>query len=193
MKLLEDRIVEEGTILPGNIVKVGSFLNHRIDVDLLLAMGEEVKRLYDGTRLTKIVTVEASGIAIATAFAVVMHLPVVFAKKYKTTNVSGDILTAEVHSYTHNSSYTMTIESRYIDADDEVLLVDDFLANGEALRGLRTIIEKAGAHVAGCAIAIEKGFQHGGDKLREEGLRIDSLALIDSIEGGKINFRRQVQ
>lgn len=189
MKLLEDRIVKEGTVLPGNIVKVGSFLNHRIDVDLLLAMGEEVKRLYEGTRITKILTVEASGIAIATAFAVVMHLPVVFAKKYKTTNVSGEILTAQVHSYTHNSEYTMTVESKYIDKDDEVLLVDDFLANGEALNGLCTIVEKAGAHVAGCAIAIEKGFQHGGDKLREEGLRIESLALIDSIEDGIIHFR----
>ena len=190
MKLLEDRIVSEGTILPGDIVKVGSFLNHQIDVKLLLEMGKEVKRLYEGVDITKIVTVEASGIAIATAFAVSMELPVVFAKKYKTTNVSGDVLTAEVHSYTHGTSYTMTIESRYINHDDKVLLVDDFLANGEALRGLRTIIEKAGAHVAGCAIAIEKGFQHGGDKLREEGLRIDSLAVIDSIENGRIVFRR---
>ena len=190
MKLLEERIQKEGTILPGNIVKVGSFLNHQIDVELLLEMGKETARIYDGEQITKILTVEASGIAIATAFAVIMHLPVVFAKKYKTTNVSGDVLTAEVHSFTHGSDYTMTVERRCIHPDDRVLIVDDFLANGEALRGLSKIVRDAGAETAGCAIAIEKGFQHGGDKLREEGLRIESLAVIDSIENGKIIFRR---
>lgn len=190
MRLLEERIQNEGTILPGNIVKVGSFLNHQIDVELLLEMGKETARLYEGERITKILTVEASGIAIATAFAAVMHVPVVFAKKYRTTNVSGDVLTADVHSYTHGTDYKMTVERRYIRPDDSILLVDDFLANGEALRGLLTIVKNGGAKVAGCAIAIEKGFQHGGDKLREEGLRIESLAIIDSIEDGRIVFRR---
>ena len=189
MKLLEERIIKDGSVLPGNIVKVGSFLNHQIDVELLLEMGREVKRLFSDSIITKIITVEASGIAIATAFAAVMHVPVVFAKKYKTLNVSGSVYTAPVHSFTHNKDYTMTIERQYIDPDDRVLLVDDFLANGEALKGLCNIVRGAGAQIVGAAIAVEKGFQHGGDTLRKKGLRIESLAIIDSIDDGIITFR----
>lgn len=189
MKLLEDKILKDGTVMPGNIVKVGSFLNHQIDVDLLLKMGEEVKSLYSDTDITKIVTVEASGIAIATAFAAVMHVPVVFAKKYQTLNVSENVYTASVHSYTHNKNYNIYIERDFICKDDNLLLVDDFLANGEALKGLCTIASSAGANVVGCAVAIEKGFQKGGDSLRKTGLRIESLAIIDSITDGKITFR----
>lgn len=189
VKLLEERIIKDGIVLPGNILKVGSFLNHMLDVQLLIAMGEEVKRLYAGSQITKIVTVESSGIAIATAFGAVMNLPVVFAKKYKTLNVSGDVYTAPVHSYTHNKDYTMTVEKQYIQCTDKLLLVDDFLANGEALRGLLKIAKEAGASVTGAAIAIEKGFQHGGDALRNEGVRIESLAVIESMEDGKVYFR----
>lgn len=190
MKLLEDRIVSEGTVLPGNIVKVGSFLNHQIDVELLLSMGEEVQRLFAHDGVTKLLTVEASGIAIATAFAVKLSVPLVFAKKYKTSNVSGEVYSAKVHSYTHNNDYNMTVEKRYISPTDRILIVDDFLANGEAIKGLKQITEDAGAILTGCVVAIEKGFQHGGDKLRAEGIRIESLALIDSIDDGKISFRR---
>ena len=194
MKLLEERIIKDGQIRFSEkgdpIIKVGSFLNHQIDVNLLLELGEEVKRRFEGKQITKIVTVEASGIAIATAFAVVLKVPVVFAKKHATLNVDPErCLTARIHSYTHDTDYTISIERDCIKAEDKLLFVDDFLANGEALRGLYTIAESAGADVTGCAIAIEKGFQKGGDNLRREGKQIESLAIIDSIENGKIVFR----
>ena len=189
LKQLEERILKDGQVLPGNIVKVGSFLNHCVDVSLLLDMGEEVKSLYADEKITKILTVEASGIAIATAFAVCMGVPVVFAKKYHSMNISDNVYTAKVHSFTHDKDYNICIEREYLSKDDCVLIVDDFLANGEALKGLLKITECAGAQVAGCAIAIEKGFQKGGRELRDKGVRIESLAVIDSIDDGIIKFR----
>lgn len=190
MKLLEDRILQDGQVLPGNVLKVGSFLNHQVDVELLLEMGKEVSRLYDGENVTKLVTAEASGIAIATAFGAVMKVPVVFAKKNRTSNLSGEFYTANVHSYTHGNDYKMVIEKQYLSESDRVVIVDDFLANGAALEGLCNIINQSGATIVGCAIAIEKGFQNGGDKLREKGVRVESLAIIDSMENGQLVFRR---
>lgn len=190
MELLEKRILSEGKILPGNVIKVGSFLNHQIDVKLLLEMGREVERIFSGDRITKILTVEASGIAIATAFAAVMGVPVLFAKKHGTSNLSGDMLCARTHSYTHNNDYNMVVEKQYLSPDDRVLIVDDFLANGQALNSLIDIVGQSGASLAGCAIAIEKGFQHGGDRLRDKGIRVESLAIIDSIDGETVSFRR---
>ena len=190
MKLLEDRILKDGKVLPGNILKVGSFLNHQIDVGLLMEMGREVQRLYSGTEITKIVTVEASGIAIATAFAAVMEVPLVFAKKHGTSNLSGDLFTARVHSYTHGNDYNMVVEKQFINKEDRVLLVDDFLANGAALEGLISIVSQAGAQIAGCAIAIEKGFQGGGDRIRGRGIRVESLAMIESMDDSAVVFAK---
>jgi xanthine phosphoribosyltransferase len=190
MKLLENRILKDGKVLPGNILKVGSFLNHQIDVGLLIDMGKEVKRLYKDQHITKIITVEASGIAIATAFAAVISVPVVFAKKHSTSNLSEDLYTARVHSYTHGSDYDMVVEKPFISKNDKVLLVDDFLANGAALEGLIKIVEQAGAEIVGCAIAIEKGFQNGGDRIRSRGIRIESLAIIDEMDNNTITFRQ---
>ena len=189
MKLLEDRIVKDGIVLEGNVLKVGSFLNHQIDVALLMEMCKEVKRLYDGVHVTKLLTAEASGIAIATAFGAVMDVPVLFAKKNRTSNLSGSMYSASVHSYTHNRDYTIVVEKQFLTPDDSVIIVDDFLANGAALEGLCDVVRQSGATLAGCAIEIEKGFQRGGDKLREKGVRVDSLAIIESMENGKIVFR----
>ena len=189
MRLMEEKILAEGTVLPGGILKVGNFLNQQIDTDFLRAMGKEIAELFAGCGVTKILTVEASGIAIAAAAGIEMQVPLVFAKKHKTSNVDGDVLSAEVHSYTHNTDYTIVVSSDYISADDTLLLADDFLANGAALRGLMQLAQQAGAKVAGAAIEIEKCFQNGGDALREHGLRVESLACIESMEDGVIRFR----
>lgn len=190
MKALEDKILREGTVLPGNILKVGSFLNQQIDVGFLLEMGEEINRLFSGCGITRILTVEASGIAVAVAAGAAMKLPVVFGKKHKTGNVSGETYKAVIHSYTHNTDYEVAVPCEYLHRGDKVLLVDDFLANGKALEGLCDIVKQAGAEVAGAAIAIEKGFQHGGDRLRESGVRVESLALIESMDGDTVIFRK---
>ncbi|MBQ0010518.1 MAG: xanthine phosphoribosyltransferase [Ruminococcus sp.] len=191
MKALEEKIVREGRILPGNILKVGSFLNQQLDVDFLMEMGAEVARLYQGEKITKILTIEASGIAIATAFAAHLHVPVVFAKKHHSANQSDDVYHATVTSFTHGNTYEAIVAKEYLHAGDRVLLVDDFLATGEALRGLIAITKAANADLVGCAIAIEKGFQRGGDSLRAQGIRVESLAIIDamSVENG-IAYRR---
>ena len=190
MEALEQKILREGTVLEGDVLKVGSFLNQQLDVDFLLNMGEEINRIYEGEQITKILTVEASGIAIAVAAAAVMHKKVVFAKKNKTSNVSGEVYGANVHSFTHGVDYLITVPTDYITADDKVLIIDDFLANGKALIGLIDIVEQAGAKVVGCTCAIEKGFQGGGDKLREAGYRVESLAVIDKMSPGNIEFRK---
>ena len=191
MVALEEKILKEGKVLPGNILKVGSFLNHQIDVDFIMEMGKEIARLFGGEKITKILTIETSGIPIAVAAAAAMHIPVVFAKKHKTSNVSGDVYKTVVHSYTHGTDYTVVVESDYLSDKDNVLIVDDFLANGKALKGLLDIVAQAGAASAGAVCAIEKGFQHGGDELRADGVRVESLAIIDSMEDGKIIFRQQ--
>ena len=190
MKALEQKILNEGTVLKGDILKVGSFLNQQLDVEFLLKMGEEIDRIYKDEQISKILTIEASGIAVAVAAAAVMGKKVVFAKKNKTSNVSGEVYSANVHSYTHGTDYTITVPKDYISAGERVLIIDDFLANGNALLGLIDIVEQAGATVAGATCAIEKGFQGGGDMLRQKGYRIESLAVIEKMEPGKIEFRK---
>ena len=189
MKALEQKILSEGTVLDGDILKVGSFLNQQLDVDFLIEMGKEIERIYEGEQITKILTVEASGIAVAVAAAAVMHKKVIFAKKNKTSNVSGAVYSAKVHSYTHGNDYIMTVPQDYINADDRVLIIDDFLANGKALCGLIDILDQAGAKVVGCTCAIEKGFQGGGDELRKKGYRVESLAVISKMSPESIEFR----
>lgn len=189
MKLLEDKIVNEGIVLNGDILKVGSFLNQQLDVDFLMEMGREIARIYSDSNVTKILTIESSGIAVAVAAGAVMHIPVVFAKKHKSANLSGELLKTVVHSFTHNEDYTVVVPSEYLGENDGVIIVDDFLANGKALEGLIDIVKQSGAQFIGATCAIEKGFQHGGDKLREEGYRIESLAVIDSMSTEKIVFR----
>ena len=189
MKALEDRIVNEGTVLDGGILKVGSFLNQQLDVDFLMEMGEEVKRIYADSKVTKILTIESSGIAIAVAVGAVMHLPVVFAKKGRSDNVSGEVYSTIIHSYTHNTDYNVIVAKEYLSPDDHILIIDDFLANGKALEGLIDIISQAGAKLVGTTCAIEKGFQGGGDRLRNKGIRVESLAIVDDMSNGSLKFR----
>ncbi|MBR1867870.1 MAG: xanthine phosphoribosyltransferase [Clostridia bacterium] len=190
MKALERKIVEEGKIFPGNIVKVSGFLNHRIDVKFMMEMGKEIARLYPAG-VNKILTIEASGIAIAVCAANFMNVPVVFAKKGKSNNIQSDVYAAEVESFTHGTKYNVVVSKEYLSADDKVLIIDDFLANGNALRGLISIVGQAGGEVVGCAIAIEKGFQRGGDNLRKEGVKVQSLAIIDEMTDDSVRFREQ--
>lgn len=189
VKALEDKIVNEGEVFPGNILKVGSFLNQQIDTDFMTKMGEEGARLYKDAGVTKVLTVEASGIAIAFAVAQQLHVPMVFAKKYGATNVTGEFYKTSVYSYTHQKTFDIVVSKEFIKPDDVVLVCDDFLAKGNALNGLIHIVELAGASLAGALIAIEKCQQGGGDLLREEGIRVESLALIESMENGKVVFR----
>ena len=191
IRALEQRIIAEGQILPGEVLKVGSFLNQQIDTKLVSEMGEEIARLYACNSVTKVLTIESSGIAIAYAAGVAMGLPVVFAKKHSTSNISGNVLSSKVFSYTHQQTYDIVVSADYIKSDDTVLIVDDFLAKGNALNGLIEIVEKAGAKLAGCAIAIEKGFQGGGDGLRSKGIRVESLAIIDKMTDDSLEFRQQ--
>ena len=191
IRALEQRILAEGRVLPGEVLKVGSFLNQQIDTRLIREMGEEIARLFECNNVTKVLTIESSGIAIAYAAAEAMGLPVVFAKKHSTSNLSGNVLTSKVFSYTHQQTYDIFVSADYITSDDTVLIVDDFLAKGNALTGLIEIVGKAGAKLAGCAIAIEKGFQGGGDSLRAKGIRVESLAIIDKMTDDSLEFRPQ--
>ena len=191
MQLLEQRILAEGEVKSSEILKVDRFLNHQMDPKLFLAMAEEWKRLFDGCGVNKLVTIEASGIGIAAVAGLVFDCPVVFAKKTKSRNVSDDAYTTVVHSFTHGNDNTIRISREYLSPDDRVLVIDDFLANGKALNGLIELCESAGAIVEGIGIAIEKGFQGGGDALREAGYDLDSLAIVESMdaETGAIEFR----
>ena len=191
IKALEEKILKEGQVLPGNVLKVGGFLSHQIDVDFLKEMGKEIARLFKNEKITKILTVESSGIAIAVGAALYMNVPVVFAKKNKTSNVSGDVYSAKVESFTHKTVYDIVVSHEYLKDGDRVLLVDDFLANGNALIGLKKLAEDAGAVVLGAAIAIEKGFQRGGALLRASGLRVESLAIVDEMSDTEVKFRPQ--
>ncbi len=191
MKALEQKILNEGRVMDGNILNVGSFLNQQLDAAFLWEMGEEIARLYKDSGITKILTIEASGIAVAVAVGAVMKLPVLFAKKHRSGNVAGAVHKVTIHSYTHGNDYEAVVPAEYLTENDKVLLVDDFLANGAALRGLVDLATQAGADVVGAAIAIEKGFQKGGDSLREEGVRVESLAIIESFNDGNIVFRTQ--
>ena len=190
MELMEHKIRAEGKVLPGGILKVGSFLNQQIDTAFLAEIGREVARLFDGCGVTKVLTIESSGIAIAAAVGMAMGVPMVFAKKHKTSNVDGSTYSTVVHSYTHNTDYTVVVSSDYLLPDDKVLLVDDFLANGKALIGLMELVKQAGATLVGAACAIEKGFQGGGDALRAKGIRVESLAIIERMSDDAITFRR---
>ncbi len=189
MKLLEEKILSCGTVLPGEILKVDGFLNHQLDVDLITALGGEFYRIFAEDGVTKILTVEASGIALAFAAAQYFHVPVVFAKKGAHKNVGSDCYTADVYSYTKGATYTITVSKKYLSASDRILLIDDFLANGAAAEGMLQIVGEAGASVAGIGIAIEKGFQPGGQALRDRGVKLASLAVVASMTNSSITFR----
>lgn len=188
MKLLQDRILKDGRILDGNVLKVDSFLNHCIDVPFICELGREFKRIYGDEKITKIMTIEASGIGIACLVAQYFDVPVVFAKKTMSNNIAGDVYSAPVTSYTHGRTYEVIVSKRFVDENDRVLIIDDFLAVGSALKGLLNVCEQAGATVVGCGIVIEKQYQGGGDMLRAKGVRIESLAKISRMENGEIEF-----
>ena len=193
MQLLEERILRDGKVREGNVLKVDSFLNHQMDIQLFEAMGREFKRLFEGENISKILTIEASGIGIACVVAQSFGVPVVFAKKGKTKNIAGDVYRSQVESYTHGGVYDIIVSKDYLKKEDRVLLIDDFLANGKALEGLIDIVNEAGATLVGAGIAVEKGFQPGGKKLRDAGVHLESLAIVESMDEktGKIVFRKQ--
>ena len=189
MKLLEERILKDGVIKDGGIVKVDSFLNHQMDIELINEIGKEFARLYEGERITKILTVEASGIGIACIAAQYIGCNVVFAKKAESKNLDGDIYTSKVVSYTKGKEYDIRVSKKFITSDDRVLLIDDFLAKGKALLGLIDIVKQAGATLVGAGICIEKGFQEGGRIIRDMGVHLESLAIVELCDGGEICFR----
>ena len=193
MNFLEERIARDGTVKPGNVLKVDSFLNHQLDVELLEQIGEEFKRRFADVPVTKVLTIEASGIAMAYPVAKAFGVPLVFAKKAQSVNLDGEMYVAEVESYTHKRKNMVIVAKKYLDAQDHVLIIDDFLANGCALQGLISIVESAEATVEGCGIVIEKGFQEGGQRIRNLGYRLESLAIVDAMdpETGSITFREQ--
>lgn len=193
MRLLEERIQKDGIVREGNVLKVDSFLNHQMDIKLFREIGKEFKRLFANEEITKILTIEASGIGIACIVAEFFDVPVVFAKKSKSKNIAGAVYTSKVESFTHNKVYDVIVSKKFLTKEDKVLLIDDFLANGNALKGLIEIIKSAGAELIGAGIVIEKGFQKGGSDLRAQGVHLESLAIVDSMDDvtGKINFREQ--
>lgn len=191
MELLEQRILQEGRIKPGNILKVDSFINHQMDIKLFNEMGKEFKRLFADDKITKILTLEASGIGIAAITAQYFdNCPVIFAKKTKSKNLDGELLLSKVQSFTRGTTFDIQVARRFLSPEDRVLLIDDFLATGQALLGLVDIVKQSGAQLAGCGIIIEKGFQEGGELVRKTGVRVESLAIIDSIDNNHIVFRR---
>ncbi|MBQ7639115.1 MAG: xanthine phosphoribosyltransferase [Clostridia bacterium] len=189
MKLLEEKIASCGRILPGQIVKVDGFLNHQLDVALITELGKEFFRLFSDCKITKILTIESSGIAIAFAAAQCFNVPVVFAKKGSHKNVGNDVYTADCYSFTKGETSKISVSKRYLSSSDNVLIIDDFLANGAATECLMDILSQAGASLAGIGIAIEKGFQNGGKKLRESGVNVQSLAIIESMTDTSVTFR----
>lgn len=193
MNFLEERIVKDGIVKEGNVLKVDSFLNHQIDIELYKEMGKEWKKRFAGKNINKILTIEASGIGIACIAAQYFGVPVVFAKKTKSINIEGEMYTAEVESFTHKNKNQVIVSKKFLNENDNVLIIDDFLANGCALQGLIRIIQSAGGTVAGIGIAIEKGFQPGGTMIRNLGYQLESLAIVDAMdcETGEIIFRKQ--
>lgn len=191
MKLLEERIRKDGTVKAGNVLKVDSFLNHQMDIDLFNEMGKEWARLFADCPITKILTVEASGIGIACVAAQHFHVPVVFAKKTQSLNIDGEVYSTKIQSFTHGRVYDVIVSRKFISPEDHILIIDDFLANGCALEGLIEIVSKAGATVEGIGIAVEKGFQKGGELIRSKGIRVESLAIVESMDDvtGEIVFR----
>lgn len=193
MNFLEERIQRDGLVKEGNVLKVDSFLNHQMDIDLFEQMGEEFKKRFDGKNINKIVTIEASGIGIACIVARYFHVPVVFAKKAKSINIDGEMYVADVVSFTHKNTNQVIVSKKFLSPEDHVLIIDDFLANGCALQGLISIVNQAGGTVEGIGIAIEKGFQIGGNIIRNMGYQLESLAIVDSMDPttGEVNFREQ--
>lgn len=191
MELLEQRIREEGVVKPGGVLKVDAFLNHQMDVTLFSAMGAEWKRLFADAPINKILTIEASGIGIACVAAQHFGVPVVFAKKAKSVNIDGDVWATKIESFTHKRVYDVIVSKKYLGPQDHVLIIDDFLANGCALQGLLSLVRAAGAAVEGVGIAVEKGFQRGGELIRAQGVRVESLAVVDAMDAdtGEIIFR----
>ena len=193
MKLLQDRIRREGRVLPGNIVKVDGFLNHRVDTGLLTQIADEFAKIFDTKDITVVLTAEASGIALATICAQKYGVPMIFAKKAKSDNIEGGLYQSEIFSYTYKKKVTLLVAQDCLKTEDKVLIIYDFMAKGYAVHGLIDIVEKAGAQLMGIGIAVEKGFQHGGDDLREKGYNIHSLAIIDKAEPGCIEFREDAE
>ena len=191
MNFLEERIVKDGIVKEGNVLKVDSFLNHQMDIKLLNQMGAEFKKRFADKNINKILTIEASGIGIACIVAEHFDVPVVFAKKSQSINLDGEMYVAEVESFTHKCKNNVIVSQKFLSEDDHVLIIDDFLANGCALQGLIQIVQSSGATVEGIGIAIEKGFQQGGKLIRDRGIRLESLAIVDSMEGGELVFREQ--
>ncbi len=191
MNFLEERITKDGIVKEGNVLKVDSFLNHQMDIRLFDKIGEEFKKRFEGTEINKILTIEASGIGIACVAARHFDVPVVFAKKSKSINIEGDVYVAEVESFTHKCKNQVIVSKKFINPEDKILIIDDFLANGCALQGLISIVKSAGASVEGIGIAVEKGFQTGGQVIRNLGYHLESLAIVDSMDAatGEIKFR----
>ena len=189
MQQLKERILREGRVLPGNIIKVDGFLNHRVDTALMGAIADEFAKYFDVKDITMVLTAEASGIALATICAQRYGVPMVFAKKAKSDNIEGGLYQSDIFSYTYKKKVTLLVSQDWITKDDKVLIIDDFMAKGYAMRGLIDIVNKAGATLVGIGVAVEKGFQDGGDSLRREGYPIKSLAIIDSVDDGVIRFR----
>jgi len=193
VNFLEERIMKDGIVKEGNVLKVDSFLNHQMDIRLFDQIGEEFKKRFEGTEINKILTIEASGIGIACVVARYFDVPVVFAKKSKSINIEGDVYVAEVESFTHKCKNQVIVSKKFINPEDKILIIDDFLANGCALQGLISIVKSAGASVEGIGIAVEKGFQTGGQVIRNLGYHLESLAIVDSMDAatGEIEFREQ--
>ena len=191
MNVLEERICREGRILPGNIVKVDGFLNHQIDTALMGKLADEFARRFDLSKVTKILTAEASGIAMSAICAYRWGLPMVFAKKAKSDNIEGGLLQSRIMSYTYKKQVTLIAAKDWLNPEDKILILDDFMARGEAIRGLIDLVKQSGAELVGIGFAVEKGFQHGGDGLRQEGYPIESLAIIDGADENGFQFRKQ--
>lgn len=193
MNVLEKRILKDGVVKPGNVLKVDGFLNHLMDIELLEQMGKEFKRRFEGIEINKVLTIEASGIGIACFTAKQFNVPVLFAKKSQSINLDGEVYVATVESYTHKHTNQVIVSKKYLSPDDHILIIDDFLANGYALQGLISIVGQSGATVEGIGIAIEKGFQPGGQSIRKLGYKLESLAIIDGMDAqtDTITFRKQ--
>lgn len=189
MEALKERIRREGRVLPGNIIKVDGFLNHRVDTAFMEELADEFARYFDVSKITMVLTAEASGIALATICANKYGVPMVFAKKAKSDNIEGGLYQSDIYSYTYKKKVTLLVSKEWLSSDDKVLIIDDFMANGEAMRGLCDIVTAAGATLMGIGCAVEKGFQGGGDRLRAAGVNLKSLAIIESAEPGNIVFR----
>ncbi len=193
MELLKERIRKDGIVKPGNVLKVDSFINHQMDIPLINEIGKEFYRLFKDSEVNKILTIEASGIGIACITAQYFGVPVVFAKKAKSINLEGEVFSTKIESFTHKKVYDVIVSKKFLLPEDRILIIDDFLANGCALDGLIDLIHCAGASIQGIGIVIEKGFQHGGDSIREKGIRLESLAILESMdpETGEIQFRQE--